>query len=945
MTSMAMSISRRSCSTDYWSNYVGPKLPVTLVGIQNFKWGPDTGHDARTTYSFDYKNAHFVVVNQYTGDPTYPTVNPLACMRSALLSWIDQDLENTDRDLKFVIGHEPAWSYCSSLAGYGGSFCPAGHIDNLTPAYRPRPYSTAGDWTQPYGRHWADSLGAPQCPAGSRQAFWSMLGRHQVVAHIVGHEHTYSGRLVQANGTRRNDVSPYAKTGQAFTTADGIWEVSTGQAHTSSGNLYVLVTVNNNLVNFETFDQRTNGAEPFLPVEKWSVVVGSAPAVEITAPLTGATFSAPAAVTVSADASDADGSVAQVAFFVDGNPIGTSMSAPFSVNWQNVAAGTYQLTAVATDNAGLTRTSAPVSITVSASNTPPVLAAIGPKSVDESTLLTVPSSASDADVPAQALTYSLAAAPEGAAINATTGVFTWTPGESQGPGTFPVTIRVTDTGSASAETSFTITVNEVNLAPVLAAIGPQSVNEETLLTVTPSATDADLPAQTLTYSMAAGPSGASVNPTTGAFTWTPGASVGPASVPVTIRVTDSAKATAETSFTISVTESNTAPVLAPIGAQTVAEGTLLTVTAAATDADLPAQALTYSLVGGPSGAAIVAATGVFTWTPGESQGPGTFPVTLRVTDSANATAERTFTITVTETNTAPALAAIGAQTIAEGSLLTVTPAATDADLPVQTLTYSLVSGPAAAAVAAATGAFTWTPGESDGPGTFQVTVRVTDSSTATAERTFTITVTETNTAPVLASISAQSVNENTLLTVTAAATDADLPAQTLTYSLTAAPAGATVNPTTGVFTWTPGESDGPGTFPVTIRITDSSNATAAVTFTITVTESNSAPVLPAISNQTVAEGALLTVTAAATDADLPAETLTYSLVAAPTGATLNPTTGAFTWTPSEERRTGHVPDHDSRHRQRQGHRGDRLHHQRHREQHRAGARADYGSSQ
>ena len=328
-------------------------------------------------------------------------------------------------------------------------------------------------------------------------------------------------------------------------------------------------------------------------------------------------------------------------------------------------------------------------------------------------------------------------------------MFTWTPGESQGPGTFPVTIRVTDTGSASAETSFTITVNEVNLAPVLAAIGPQSVNEETLLTVTPSATDADLPAQTLTYSMAAGPSGASVNPTTGAFTWTPGASVGPASVPVTIRVTDSAKATAETSFTISVTESNTAPVLAPIGAQTVAEGTLLTVTAAATDADLPAQALTYSLVGGPSGAAIVAATGVFTWTPGESQGPGTFPVTLRVTDSASATAERTFTITVTETNTAPALAAIGAQTIAEGSLLTVTPAATDADLPVQTLTYNLVSGPAAAAVAAATGAFTWTPGESDGPGTFQVTVRVTDSSTATAERTFTITVTETNTAPVL----------------------------------------------------------------------------------------------------------------------------------------------------------------------------------------------------
>ena len=72
----------------------------------------------------------------------------------------------------------------------------------------------------------------------------------------------------------------------------------------------------------------------------------------------------------------------------------------------------------------------------------------------------------------------------------------------------------------------------------------------------------------------------------------------------------------------------------------------------------------------------------------------------------------------------------------------------------------------------------------------------------------------------------------------AAATDADLPAETLTYSLVAAPAGATLSPTTGVFTWTPSEGDGPGTFPVTIRVTDSAKATDETGFTITVTESN-----------------------------------------------------------------------------------------------------------
>ena len=229
---------------------------------------------------------------------------------------------------------------------------------------------------------------------------------------------------------------------------------------------------------------------------------------------------------------------------------------------------------------------------------------------------------------------------------------------SDGPGSVPVTIRVSD-GTAAAETSFTVTVTESNSAPVLAPIANRSVAELTLLTVTAAATDADLPAQALLYSLVAAPAGATINPTTGVFTWTPAEGDGPGSFPVTIRVTDSATATAETGFTITVTESNTAPALAPIANQTVGEGTLLTVAAAATDADLPAQALTFSLVTAPSGASVNPATGVFSWTPGENDGPATIPVTIRVTDSASATAETAFSITVTESNTTPVLAPIG----------------------------------------------------------------------------------------------------------------------------------------------------------------------------------------------------------------------------------------------------------------------------------------------
>jgi RHS repeat-associated protein len=93
---------------------------------------------------------------------------------------------------------------------------------------------------------------------------------------------------------------------------------------------------------------------------------GNAPTVSIASPAAGSAFNAPATVAVTADASDSDGTVAQVAFFANGDPIGTATSSPFTVQWANVQAGAYSLTAVATDNEGLQTTSAAVPITVGA---------------------------------------------------------------------------------------------------------------------------------------------------------------------------------------------------------------------------------------------------------------------------------------------------------------------------------------------------------------------------------------------------------------------------------------------------------------------------------------------------------------------------------------------------------------------------------------------------
>src|SRR5207253_2372777 len=131
--------------------------------------------------------------------------------------------------------------------------------------------------------------------------------------------------------------------------------------------------------------------------------------------------------------------------------------------------------------------------------------------------------------------------------------------------------------------------------------------------------------------------------------------------------------------------------------------------------------------------------------------------------------------------------------------------------------------------------------------------------------------------------------------------DADLPANTLTFSLVSGPAGASVNPTTGVLTWSPTEAQGPSTNVITVKVSDNGvqehsdrQSLSGVT-----TAANSSPVLTMPATQTITELISLHVALPISDADLPANTLTFSLVSGPAGVSVNPTTGVLTWSPTE----------------------------------------------
>jgi len=121
--------------------------------------------------------------------------------------------------------------------------------------------------------------------------------------------------------------------------------------------------------------------------------------------------------------------------------------------------------------------------------------------------------------------------------------------------------------------------------------------------------------------------------------------------------------------------------------------------------------------------------------------------------------------------------------------------------------------------------------------------------------------------------------------------------------------GATIDPSTGVFQWTPMEDNGPKGFDFTVRVTDPFRNlprdlgpplpdTATENFNVQVLESPEPPVLQPISNQTVAQGHTVVVQALARDDDIPPNPITFSLTAAPTGASIDPISGLFQWTPA-----------------------------------------------
>ena len=368
-------------------------------------------------------------------------------------------------------------------------------------------------------------------------------------------------------------------------------------------------------------------------------------------------------------------------------------------------------------------------LTVTAPSVPPSLDFIGDKVALIGNPLTFDVHATDLDQ--DDLTFSATGLPAAATLTPLPSYgsarIQFTPGAAAA-GTYDVTIRVTDNGNdgagaiAFSERTFRLVVRAANEAPLLLPIGNREVNEGGELLVQLSAIDPD--GDGIAYSATNLPPGATLDTEHGVIRFTPNYFQQGEYAGIVITASDGDATSTET-ITIKVNNANRAPVIAAMYPQTGREGNEITFTLAA--ADLDGDPVVYTMLSPlPAGAAFVAKTGKFIWTPGFEQA-GDYTFRFAAVDPSGAISTTDVKVSVANVNRAPVFDPSNHAAIL-GVPLEFTVLATDPDLNT-TLTYAFTGLPDGSTFNAQTGAVRWVSGPGQA-GDYLVRATVSDGKTS-----------------------------------------------------------------------------------------------------------------------------------------------------------------------------------------------------------------------
>ncbi len=581
--------------------------------------------------------------------------------------------------------------------------------------------------------------------------------------------------------------------------------------------------------------------------------------------------------------SDVDGDTLSYAWRIVSAPGGSSAALidPTTVQPRLTidVAGSYELELTVSDG---TTTSAADRVLVSTLNTAPVARPGSNQAVALGALVQLNGSASS-DVDGDTLTYawSLSTRPAGSTAVLTAPSSVNPSFVADRPGTYVAQLIVNDGSLSSAPASVTITTD--NAAPSANAGPDQTVPLGALVQLSGSAST-DPEGQPLTYawSLTTRPAGSTAVLDSSTAAGPRFTADRPGTYIAQLIVSDGTLASAPD--TVIISTQNSRPVADAGAPQAVDTGATVQLNGSGSrDADGDPLTYSWSFTSRPAGSAAAISPANAAQPAFVADLPGTYVAQLIVSDGTLASVPVTVTITVTTPNRPPVAAASATPaTVNVGSAVTLSAAgSSDPDGNPLSYAWSIASRPVGS-VAAISGATSATASfVPDVAGAYTLQLTVSDGSlSASALASVTANAVATNRPPVIVTV------PGTVATVAAPyaydvdATDPDA-GDTLTYSLTAAPANMSINPSTGLINWSPTPVQ-VGSQPVTVRVTDAAGLFATQSYSITVGSQPTALELSAAINPAIANaGQSVTLTTLVSGGNGGAVTLSATLDGTP----------------------------------------------------------------
>jgi len=420
-----------------------------------------------------------------------------------------------------------------------------------------------------------------------------------------------------------------------------------------------------------------------------------------------------------------------------------------------------------------------------------------------------------------------------------------------------------------------------NRAPVITSAPPATVEVGDTYSYQVTAVDAD--GDMLVYQVFDEGQGLSIDSQSGLITWIPQSEhVG--SNWIDVVVTDGQLEDYQ-KYTLTVTQANNAsPTISSSPITSGAESQLYSYAVIATDPE--EQSLIYSLVSGPNGMTMDPNSGVLSWLPGANSA-GSYAIEIEVFDPEGLSDSQNYTLTIANTNEAP-IALNQSQELAEDTSINLTLTGSDPDG--DALSYTIVTQPSNGTLSGTAPNVSYQP-NANFNGADSFTFKANDGGADSGIATVSLTINAVNDAPQITSTPVTEGQEGQAYGYQVAAIDVD--GDTVSYALTGAPIGMSINAETGAIAWLP-DYEAADSYPIGVTVSDGA-LTSHQNFELIVSNTNRPPQITSIPMMEVVEQNQYSYLIDAHDED--GDLLSFYLVNGPENAALDASTGVLTWFP------------------------------------------------